>query len=253
METRRSYYDAIYLSPHLDDAVLSCGGQIFQATAVQQAILIVSLTAGDPPQAAVSEFAEGQHQSWDLLTEASAQRRAEDAAACRLIGADYQHWPVPDCIYRHHPETGTAFYNSDPDIFGTVHPAEYPLVAALAAQLQDLPPHGRILAPLTIGNHVDHQLTRLAAEKCFGEKLVYYEEYPYVQRLGGVTSVIKPDDPHWQAETIPLTEAALQAKLAAIAAYPSQMGNLFNGRQNMIQLVTAYTQTIGGERVWYRT
>ncbi len=248
----QAYYDAIYLSPHLDDAVLSCGGQILQATADQKAILIVTITAGDPPQTAVSDFAQGQHQSWDLLTEASAQRRVEDAAACRLIGADYAHWPVPDCIYRHHPETGLAFYNSDPDIFGTVHPAEYPLVNELAVKMASLPPHGQALAPLTIGNHVDHQLTRLAAEQCFAEKLIYYEEYPYVQRLGGVVSVIPPNDSQWQAEIIPLTEGTLQTKIEAIAAYPSQMGNLFNGRLNMIQLLTTYTQTIGGERLWHK-
>ena len=26
----KSYYDLIYLSPHLDDAILSCAGQIYQ-------------------------------------------------------------------------------------------------------------------------------------------------------------------------------------------------------------------------------
>ncbi|MCB8943587.1 MAG: PIG-L family deacetylase [Ardenticatenaceae bacterium] len=252
IEMVNTYYDIIYLSPHLDDAVLSCGGQIFQATAVQrQSVLIVTIMAGDPVETAVSEFAQGQHQSWDLLHEATAQRRAEDMAACRLIGADHAHWQVPDCIYRHHPQTGITFYNSDPDIFGAVHPAEYPLVDDLAAQLTHLPPHGRILAPLTIGNHVDHQLTRLAAEKAFGSRLVYYEEYPYAQRLGGVDSVIAPDDPQWQAEVMPLSPEALQMKIKAIAAYPSQMANLFNGRSHMIQLVTDYTQTIGGERIWY--
>ena len=251
MEPLKAYYDAIYLSPHLDDAVLSCAGQIFQANNEQQTVLIVTITAGDPPQTAVSEFAEGQHQSWNLLTEATAQRRAEDAAACRLIGADFAHWQVPDCIYRHYPETGIAFYNSDLDIFGTVHPAEYSLVDELAAKMVTLPSHGRVIAPLTIGNHVDHQLTRLAAEKCFGQTLIYYEDYPYVQRLDGVDSVIPPSDTRWQTEIIPLTEAALQVKIAAIAAYPSQLGNLFNGRSHMIQLVTTYTQAIGGERLWH--
>ena len=251
MENIKRFYDTIYLSPHLDDAVLSCGGQIVQAAAEQQTSLIVTIMAGDPPQAAISEFAQGQQHSWELLTEASTQRRAENATACRLVGADYLHWPLPDCIYRHHPETNLAFYNSDPDIFGPVHPAEFPLIEELAAQLSDLPPHGRVFAPLTIGNHVDHQLTRLAAEQCFADRLVYYEEYPYVQRLGGVTAVIPANDSHWQAQIIPLTAAALQRKIEAIAAYRSQLGNLFNGRDNMASLLRAYTQSIGGERIWH--
>ncbi|MEZ4728018.1 MAG: PIG-L family deacetylase [Caldilineaceae bacterium] len=44
-----SVYDAIYLSPHLDDVALSCGGQIFGATRTGQRVLIVTITAGDPP------------------------------------------------------------------------------------------------------------------------------------------------------------------------------------------------------------
>ncbi len=245
-------YDAIYLSPHLDDAVLSCGGQIFQRTAVSQKIRILTIMAGDPPQNSLSKFAQGQHQSWQLLSEATAQRRAEDITACQLLGAEHTHWQIPDCIYRHHPETGTTFYNSDDDIFGDVHPQEQLLVTHLAQQFAKLPPHHQIFAPLTLGNHVDHQIVRQAAEQCFSKKLFFYEDYPYVQRLGGVTAVIPPNAPY-QAQTIPLTPNALQTKINAIAAYPSQLTNLFSSKPAMIDQVTTFTKTTTGERIWQIT
>lgn len=250
MERVSRYYDTIYLSPHLDDAVLSCGGQIWQATADQQSVLIITIMAGDAPVTAVSTFAQQQHQNWNLLSEAVAQRRAEDVVACSLVGADYWHWQIPDCIYRTHPQTGAALYNTNADIFGAVHPAEYGLIEALAVQLAALPAYGRIFAPLTVGNHVDHQLTRLAAERCLGNGLHYYEDYPYVQRLGGVGTVLGPDDGLWQMGVVPLTTAVLQRKIEAIAAYGSQVGGLFNGR--MAQDVAAHTAAVGGERIYWK-
>src|SRR5678816_3320336 len=116
-----TYYDALYLSPHLDDAVLSCGGQIFQRTAAGQTVLIVTIMAGDPPHPTVSDYAQSLHDRWALATDAAAARRAEDLAAAHLLGADTLHWSVPDCIYRLHPTSGQPFYVSDVDIFDQIH------------------------------------------------------------------------------------------------------------------------------------
>jgi LmbE family N-acetylglucosaminyl deacetylase len=160
----QQFYDAIYLSPHLDDVALSCGGQIFQKTRTGQRVLIVTITAGDPPQTAVSNYAQSLHDRWDLVTDAVAARRAEDLVANKILGAETLHWSLPDCIYRSHPETGAPLYLSDPDIFGDVHPAERPLVVDLSEQMAALPSHQQLYVPLTIGHHVDHQLTRAAAE-----------------------------------------------------------------------------------------
>ena len=41
--------DHLYLSPHFDDAALSCGGQIATFTAAGQSVLVVTITGGDPP------------------------------------------------------------------------------------------------------------------------------------------------------------------------------------------------------------
>jgi LmbE family N-acetylglucosaminyl deacetylase len=169
-----SYYNTLYLSPHLDDATLSCGGQIHQQTAAGRPVLIVTITAGDPPAVPPSEFAQLLHDRWQLAGEVVAGRRAEDAAACRRLGADYLHWDISDCIYRVDPATGAALYPSVEAIFGPVHPAEAPLVAVLARRMATLPPCGRVIAPLAIGCHVDHQLVRAAAEQWQGNALTYY-------------------------------------------------------------------------------
>lgn len=246
------FYSAIYLAPHLDDVALSCGGQIADATAVANhlPILIVTITAGDPPPQ-LSSFAAQMHQRWELVSETVAQRRAEDRAACAILGAEYAHWSVPDCIYRTDPSNGQNLYASESEIFGVWQRAEAGLLAQLAAQIAALPPHDRLVVPLAVGNHVDHQLTRLAAEGS-GLPLAYYEDYPYVQKPGALTAVIPDNDPHWQAETIAVTAEGQQKRIEAIAAYASQIEVLFKGQERMSNRVREYMAQVHGERVWHK-
>ena len=244
-------YDAIYLSPHLDDAALSCGGHIFQQTQAGQQVLIVTITAGDPAVSRVSEYAQSLHARWELLVDAVAARRAEDLAANRILGADTLHWTAPDCIYRYHPESGAPFYVSDPDIFGEVHPAERGLVNDLARQMAQLPAAQRIYTPLTIGHHVDHQLTRAAAELCFGvQRLTYYEDYPYAEKPGALAAVIPDEQRDWAATVIPLAEGDVLAKIEAIYAFKSQLSTFFDSRPHLEQRIRDFTKLVGGERVW---
>lgn len=248
----RDYYDVIYLSPHLDDAAYSCGGRIFTQTAAGQSVLIVTVMAGDPPSGPFSEFARLHHERWQLVADAAAGRRAEDVAACRILGADCLHWQVPDCIYRLHPETAEPLYVTRDDIFGAVHPAEWELQARLSQQMAGLPNHGQLFTPLTAGHHVDHQIVRAAAEHRFGTDLLYYEDYPYAQLPEALAAVIPAGSAEWQADVLPLTEAAVQARVEAMATFASQLGTFFNGRADLEKQIGDYVRQVGGERVWRR-
>lgn len=246
-----TYYDAIYLSPHLDDAVLSCGGQIYQRTTAGEAILIVSVAAGDPALEQISGYAQSLHDRWELVADAVAARRGEDIVAAKQVGAHWYHWDLPDCIYRVHPETGAPFYTSDPDIFGPVHPAERLLVDRLATQLRALPTHGQMVVPLTLGNHVDHMLTRQAAEQAFSpHTLWYYEDYPYAQAPGALDQVLPSDRVGWEATTISLSPAAVQRKIDAIGAFVSQLSTFFRDDADLAEQIRTFTATVGGERLW---
>lgn len=247
----REWYKAIYLSPHLDDVALSCGGQIFQATANRAPILIVTLMAGEPAaDLNLSEFARSLHERWQLARDAVVVRRAEDVVACQILKADHLHWPVPDCIYRADPETGEPCYSGWESIITTVHPADEAVVDWLACQLRQLPATDQFYVPLTAGNHVDHRLTRLAAERVFGDALIYYEDYPYAADPETVTAALVPTLDHWQATSIALSAAAVRAKVEAIWAYASQRSTFFSTRQDVETKIEAYTDRVGGEKLW---
>jgi LmbE family N-acetylglucosaminyl deacetylase len=244
-------FDMIYLSPHLDDAALSCGGRIFQQTAQGQRVLIVTIMAGEPEPGHVSEYAQTLHDRWELPPEVVAARRAEDVAACQILGADYLHLNIPDCIYRTDPESGRDLYGDWAGITGQIHPLEQNLIQDLVNQFAALSPHRQMIAPLAIGNHVDHQIVRQAAERCCGTRLVYYEDFPYSQDAAAHAAVIPPTSRFWRHQLIPLSEEAIQVKIKAIAAFTSQLSTFFDGRVDLEDQIIRHTNTIGGEQYWH--
>ncbi|WP_446010685.1 PIG-L family deacetylase [Candidatus Electrothrix sp.] len=56
-------YKHIYLSPHYDDAALSCGGSIHMQAKQQEPVAVITVFAGAPdlPNAALSKLAQAVH------------------------------------------------------------------------------------------------------------------------------------------------------------------------------------------------
>jgi LmbE family N-acetylglucosaminyl deacetylase len=245
-------YDAIYISPHLDDVALSCGGQIARRAAAGLPVLIVTITAGEPTLHHLSPFARSLHDRWQVAAGAVALRRVEDAEACAILGANFEHWDYLDCIYRIDPADGRPLYASEKALFGPLKAADQALVHEVSRRLAELPVANKIVVPLGVGRHVDHQLTRLAAERCFDpEQLHYYPEYPYT-RTDQDVSIVVNDDTEWQVKTLAVDEDALAVKIAAIACYRSQLSTFFAGEQDMARQVKDDNQQHGGERLWFR-
>src|SRR6185503_3764875 len=76
-------YDHIYLSPHLDDVALSCGGAIARHSATGARVLVVTVCTASPPSAGpFSSFAEATHQLWGLPPDQAMRTRLyEDSVA----------------------------------------------------------------------------------------------------------------------------------------------------------------------------
>jgi LmbE family N-acetylglucosaminyl deacetylase len=246
-------YERVYLSPHLDDAVLSCGGAIWQQVQVGERVLVVTVFAGSPtPNTLLSPFAQELHARWGRVADAAAMRQEEDLAALVLLGAKAVHWPYTDCIYRQTP-AGDFPYASEEALWGEVDPAEAGLVARLAARLAALPRRqgGIVYGPLGVGNHVDHQIVRQAAEAS-GHPLIYYEDFPYAQDQRAVQLALARV--RAQARLVLLCEEALASKIAAIACYRSQLSTFWPDEAEMAMSVRAFAERTGGgvpaERYW---
>ena len=224
----------IYLSPHLDDAVFSCGGLIWEQTSSRDQVEIWTICAGDPPDRVYSPFAIQLHKDWGLSENMIKIRREEDQKACQILGARPRYFPYLDCIYRKSPQ-GEFYYQSEESIFGGLHPQDMPLIDLIVEDLSDqLPSDVRIVAPLGIGNHVDHDLTRKASSRL---KLAvdYYAEYPYVRESEGKEIIIMLEvSTDWEKEEFEISDDGITNWVLAALAYGSQT-SIFWENEGLIQ------------------
>jgi LmbE family N-acetylglucosaminyl deacetylase len=243
-------YEHVYIAPHLDDAVLSCGGRIAIQIAAGQRALAVTICAGSPAaNAELSPFARYLHTAWALEGDPVSLRREEDHRALAILGCDGLHLDLLDAPYR------VVAYGERDAVFGSPA-ADDPLPAALEpilAQLYAQQPRGRFYVPLGVGLHVDHQLVFAAGLALHeqGADVVWYEDAPYAakqphaveRRLTGLSE-------RFTAEVLAI-DAVLARKVAAIGEYRSQLRELF-GAAAMDQVMTEYAARVGGERIWRR-
>jgi LmbE family N-acetylglucosaminyl deacetylase len=236
----------IYLSPHLDDVALSVGGLVWEQSQSGHEVQIWTICAGDPPDGELSPFAQAMHERWGIGPQAIAGRRQEDLHACQILGASADHLHIPDCIYRRSSKTGVHLYDSEHKLRSPVHGDEQALVVHIAEMLQvrlsPLRPNIRLVSPLTLGRHVDHRLTRAAAEK-LGQPLYFYADFPYVLQTEFIGRVPKLD-----SKIFDISPQGMRAWQQAVAAHQSQISTFWDNPDEMRAEIATYYQQFGG--IW---
>lgn len=242
-------YDEIFLSPHLDDAALSCGGQIAQATRHGAKVLVITVFTGDAPAGELSPLASELHGLWDAGENPFPLRREEDRESCAILGADWEHWNFPDAIYRRDSQ-GRWLYPSRRELFEAPDPADAVLQAELERRLSALSGLA-VRGPLAVGGHVDHRLVRSALEAAALPGLELYEDYPYA-RSRKHRWLARGFFRGWSTRTLPLEAADLETKIAAISVYVSQLGPVFDSGHDLRREIEKFARTRGGERLYSR-
>ena len=235
----------IYISPHLDDAVLSAGGLIYEQTRAGMEVEIWTFMCGFPPNEELSPFAQVLHHQWGIsaAAEVVTARRAEDVNAANIVGAKAVHFDYLDCIYRR-GKNGEWLYA---DVFGPPHEDEVDLPARIAETISArLKPDDRLVGQLALGSHLDHVHVRRAVE-LLQKPILYDVDIPYLfnfpQELAPKTAGMK--------ETVQtVSEAGLKPWQDAIEAYSSQMGMLFESPEVKRAKIRQYWSENNGIRLW---
>ena len=245
----------LFLSPHLDDIALSCGGWVHQLTGAGERVVIAAVCSGDTPRGnTFSEAARHVHWEWQLGEDNPyAARRAEDIDACAALGAESLHLGFLDAVYRSDAH-GEPLYTRN-FIGGAVQDADWRgMYFRLIARLRPLMAAAEhVYCPLAIGGHVDHVLVRSAAEAAGSCVLTYYEDYPYAQKIAtgalplGDLAVLTRG---LHVRTVALTAVDVDARIDAIGRYRSQQFALFEDAASMPEKVRAYVAESGGERYY---
>ena len=227
----------VVLSPHLDDAVLSCGALLSYASSRTTVTVATLFTeASSPPHTLSARRYLGQIG----LADAEAlyrHRRAEDRTALAPMGVTCVHAGLIEALFRRLPHLGwrSMWSRLLPELAHIypvyrVHITSGRIAPADAGTLRDAsdivdrmtPPRPAfVLAPLGVGGHVDHVLTRMAAERGKAQ-IIYYSDFPYNQRHPPDDAFIRRNglvEVQWSRQ--------IEAKADLIQAYRTQARALF--------------------------
>ena len=218
----------VAVSPHLDDAAFSVAGALAAHRRDGGRVTVVTCFTGSVarPQgfALACQLDKGLGPDVDYM----ARRRAEDEAACAVIGAGAVHLPFLEA-----PHHG---YASAPALFGPRRADDAraaPLAAALAGLLDDLAPDA-VWGPLALGGHVDHHLVRAALART-GRPHLLWEDWPYLDRPG----VAPPAAP---ARRVALDALLRARRLAMCASYTTQIGFQFGSTDALADRIGAIAE-----------
>jgi len=235
----------IYISPHLDDAVLSAGGFLYEQAQAGIAVEIWTIVCGFPPPGELTPLAQVLHFTWGTgsAEDTVKLRRAEDMVATRRIGAKAVHFEVPDCIYRRGPD-GEPLYL---DLYVQPHPAEAGLIEQITETIASrLQPDDQVLCQRGVGDHIDHILVRQAVER-LNRPLWYVADLPYLFKQPGELAPLMAG---MDESLHPITEAGLKAWIEAILLYESQLSSLFDSNEQIEQEIRSYYDERGGFPLW---
>jgi LmbE family N-acetylglucosaminyl deacetylase len=224
---------AVAVSPHLDDAVFSAGGVLAGLAAGGYDVSLVTVFTGSVAEP--SGFATRCQTDKGIPPEVDymALRRDEDLRAVALLGLE-------EAVHLDLPEAPHRGYHSAEELFHRVRPGDdgAARVAAALGPVLDARRPDLVLAPLGTGEHVDHLVVTEALRWLdHPAPLVRWRDLPYALREPATK-------PRTDERGIPV-DGHLDRKLAACAAYGSQLGFQFGGEERMREQLTAFAYAEG--------
>ncbi len=210
---------AVILSPHLDDAVLSC----WHLLSGRDDVAVINVFAGTPPPGSGPTW-------WDRLSGATdsvlrmEERRAEDREAFAIAGRSAIDLDFLDDQYE---------------------PTNQPIEAIVSRLRELIDPRAVVYAPAALGEHRDHESVRNAALElaASGQRVRLYADHPHAVQRGWPTWIDGTETEtgrdvaaHWdrrlsdagveqppQPAVHHLSAAEQKRKLRAVSAYRTQI------------------------------
>lgn len=248
---------SVFVSPHFDDVVLSCGGTVASLIARGVRPTVVTVFGGETTDDTLSPFARWKHSRWgiDSIDDVLDTRRDEEARAATVLGYRALAFGFPDAIYR------GERYSADRELYAVPKIQETGLQRLIADEVLSLPEwtdQTMVYVPLAAGDHVDHQIVHEAGQLLAqaGVTVYAYEDCPYaIHTPAGVTRRIAALGERIGPSVAAPVGAALEQRVAAIAQYTTQVPVIFRYTTDWAGSVRAHAEEVGGpgapaERFW---
>lgn len=242
------YERVVVLSPHIDDAVLSCSSLLSALDPLVER-QVVTLYCGNPELPLTTGGRNKPRVRPRRGYAPPRLRRREDIEVMRFLGCDWVHLGFPDAIYRRSPRTGRLIYRHPRQRWTAPNPEDSAHVEELFMVLYRLCGNmgpRLLISPMGIGYHVDHRICAMAALRLANRhtQVIFYEDFPYVvdMSVGGG----EPDDPATALARLGLEPKRryfvpidTERQIEALRRYASQIGPLFGDEAKMRKAVLA--------------
>ncbi|MFC2138213.1 PIG-L deacetylase family protein [Bacteroidota bacterium] len=158
-------YDHIIISPHIGDAVYSCGGLIAKYVNLKQKVLVITFYIQQPD---VFDFSKKNENIVDYDI-----RLKEDSAALNFLGAEYEYLDLEEKTFISPPvKKNTNVFKSP--VEGSKGYVRMDTIAYIIEELIIKYPEAKFYLPIGAGNHYDHMEIFLA-----GIQLIYISNFHY--------------------------------------------------------------------------
>lgn len=214
-----NYTDYIFISPHLDDAILSAGALINHLSSIGKVKIITVFTKSSKKKTeATEEFTRSCHHS--NSSKLFLNRQEEDKKLCKYLKVDYLHLGFTDALWRDGYKSIKEVFSNK--INGTKK--EKDLEKLITRKLKKIIKNKKntvIFAPLSIGNHTDHRMVNKICRDNF-INVIYWEDYPYNLKSNPSEELVKKNSmSNFEFDK------DLRSKDKLIRFYKSQISTLF--------------------------
>lgn len=226
----------IFISPHPDDAILSCGSFICELKAKCKAVHIITVyssagSKGTELTSIISKYVSEDcncsrdEVTYGLCQQLSKVRKKEDINACsKYLKCELKDLDFPDAMYR--KDQNGFFYKKEGDLYSTICERDkFDILLSMFFQEEKMN-KSIFYFPMGIGGHVDHRILKEIGLKMLNMNynIAFYGELPYWVSLGYSNL-----DYRWNEER---KECVFyQKKIKAIKEYSSQLKGLFNNEK----------------------
>lgn len=226
---------AIFISPHLDDAVFSCGGILAKMSAEGWRTILCTIftkSVGNP-----QGFALACQLDKNLASDVDYMklRRAEDFRAARLLKAS-------EVLHLNFPEAPHRGYHSAHELFAGVKIGDeiWKAIAERIDLLNEKHQPEIVFAPQGVGSHCDHLQTIDSVRAVFAHRRIkWYRDTPYVIRRSNAAQADRLPAATLVETGVDVTDY-LALKIKACARYETQINFQFGGKAELNAKLTRF-------------
>lgn len=229
----------LFVSPHLDDAIFSAGGIMYELNKSGNKITVLNVFTKVPTtKPSLSANAFIKQCGYKSANELYAQRAIEDNDALKQVGANIINANFTEALWREKskssklgefiPEFNLIYPTYRWHIKrGEVKTEDKNTINELSMLITNLDNNEHfdiIFAPAGVGNHIDHLVVKKAVEEIKNKNVIFWEDYPYALKEDSFDF----DKKHFKKYEVKID---WETKLGLIKFYNSQFNAVFAENQ----------------------